>query len=130
MKFLVFISLFFLSACSTPEPGSAAAHLKYVEREVDEIMEMVDLPDWGLHKMAKKDDFTNPDFLMAIKQVHKEMSRMATLNHPEPKFNEFSKECIEALEGFIEGAGSNKVVLKKNWLKVKNSCVACHDIYE
>ena len=69
MKYLAFISIIFLCGCSTPEPGSAAAHLKYVEREVDEIMEMIDLPDWGLRKMAKKEDFTNADFLMAIKQV-------------------------------------------------------------
>ena len=130
MKYLALITLIFLCGCSTPAPGSAEAHLKYVEQEVDEIMEMVDLPDWGLHKMAKKGDFTNPDFMMAIKQVHKEMSRMPTLNHPEAKFNDFTTECVESLEAFIEDAGSDKAVLKKNWLRVKNSCVSCHDVYE
>ena len=132
---LIFLTLV-LSSCISEDPKAIEAAQKrgaphpYINQRIDVLMENMDLADWGLHKLAKANDFKNPEFLSAIKILHKEMLKLPSLNHPEKRFQDFTTDSISTVKNYIDNSAADITTLKKNWLQVKNSCTACHDVYE
>lgn len=128
MKLFLLISLlFFVFSCTYTADD---LQIRRVENEVDKIMEAMDLPEYGLVKLAKQGEYTG-DFIQAGRDLIKAGSKMAGLEHHEAEFNQFSRNMIDAFKHFekaLESKDSNTI--KQSWQLVQQSCVKCHDVYD
>lgn len=105
--------------------------LKKAEMQVDEIMEMMDLPEYGLVKLSKEGQFLSKDYMQAAEDMIKHGRRMKDVDYPDKKFMKLTDKMLEAFDVF-EAALKTKNVddIKKGWEAVALSCKKCHDVYD
>ena len=134
-KFTVLLLLvaLVLSACKSQEGRGPdyKKRLKLAEQKVDKIMEMMDLPEYGLVKMAKEGLYTSKDFTQAGTDMMKHGREMNGLDYPDEEFLDLTKEMLTAFDGFesaLKSKDGSKI--KESWEEVALSCKKCHDIYD
>jgi hypothetical protein len=126
MKFFLPLLLLVSSCTYTADD----VHLRRVENEVDKIMEAMDLPEYGLVKLAKKGEYTG-DFIEAGRDLIKAGSKMTAIEHPDAEFNQFSRNMMDAFKHFEKALESkDSSTIKQSWQLVQQSCVKCHDVYD
>ena len=62
IKFFSLITLTVIVASCAQTADPAKAKLKKAEHEIDEIMEMMDLPEYGVKKLIKRGEINTKDF--------------------------------------------------------------------
>lgn len=130
---LLLLVVLVLSACKSQEGDGPdyKKRLKLAEQKVDKIMEMMDLPEYGLVKMAKEGLYTSKDFTQAGTDMMKHGRDMKGLDYPDEEFLSLTKEMLDAFDGFEVALKSKKESdIKANWEIVALSCKKCHDIYD
>ncbi len=135
MKYIclsLFFSVFLFSSCEHEQHGPEyEKRLKLAEQQVDKIMEMMDLPEYGLMKMSKEGLYLSKDYSQAAADMMLWGRKMKDLDHPDKKFMELDKQMQEAFDGFETALKSrDKDKIAKAWKVVAKSCVDCHDIYD
>ena len=134
MKF--FISLlaaaFVFSSCSTDlTEEERKKMLKIAEHEIHEIMEDMDLPEYGIVQMVKRDEILTKDFQKASADMIKYGRQMKDVKHPDAKFNQFNDEMLDAFDHFEEALKTkDKAKILASWKAVDATCKKCHDAYE
>lgn len=122
-----------LSACKS-EQGHGPDHerrIKLAEQKVDKIMEMMDLPEYGLVKMAKEGLYTSDDFLQAGTDMIKHGRDMKGIDYPDEDFLKMNQEMLDAFDGFeVALKSKNEADIKANWEAVALTCKKCHDVYD
>lgn len=105
--------------------------LKKAEMQVDEIMEMMDLPEYGLVKLSKEGQYLSKDYLQAATDMIKHGRRMKDVDYPDKKFLRLNDKMLEAFDVFEAALKTrNADEIKKGWEAVALSCKKCHDIYD
>ena len=105
--------------------------LKKAEMQVDEIMEMMDLPEYGLTKLSKEGQYLSKDYLQAATDMIKHGRRMKDVDYPEKKFMKLTDDMLKAFNVFEAALKTKKAdEIKMGWEAVALSCKKCHDIYD
>ncbi|MCM8540149.1 MAG: cytochrome c [Lentisphaeraceae bacterium] len=130
MLYSILISLFFSCSGKQHDPD-IERRIKLAEQKVDKIMEMMDLPEYGLMKMSKEDLYTSKDFTQAAEDMIKHGRDMKDLDYPDEEFMAMTKEMLVAFDGFESALKTkDKAQIKEGWETVKATCKKCHDIYD
>ena len=106
------------------------AKTKIANFKVKQIMEMMNLPQYGLYKLSSEDKYDSKGFKQASEEVIKYGKKMKDIKHPEKKFQVFNDDMLKALDTFEKSLKSgDKDKLKKSWLVLKVKCADCHTAY-
>lgn len=134
MKFFLsfLVSLLLFNSCKHEQHGPEyEKRLKLAEQQVDKIMEMMDLPEYGLVKMSKEGLYLTKDYSQAAADMMLWGRKMKDLDHPDKKFMEFDRQMQEAFDLFETALKSrDKDQIAGAWKVVAKSCKDCHDVYD
>ena len=128
---LLAVAFFIVSCTSNPTEEERKKMLKMAEHEIHEIMEDMDLPEYGIIQMIKRDEILSKDFQKASADIIKYGRQMKDVNHPDAKFNQFNDEMLAAFDDFEKALKTNdKAKILASWKAVDGTCKKCHDVYE
>ena len=130
---LVFLLVAFSYSCSSSEEHGPEyeKRLKKVEMEVDKIMEMMDLPEYGLVKMSSEGLYLEKDYKKAATDMLHWGRKMKDLDHPDKKFMEMTDDMLKAFDSFEAAINKkDKEEIASSWKVVYKTCKDCHDVYE
>ena len=129
--FLLSISLI-ITSCKNEQHGPEhEKRLKLAEQKVDKIMEMMDLPEYGLLKMSKEGLYLSKDYSQAAADMIMWGRKLKDLDHPDDKFMEMNDVMLKAFDGFELALKSrDKDKIAGSWKVVYKSCKDCHDVYD
>ena len=126
-----FLVIIFIASCSSTDPEEEKRRYKKAEHMVHEAMEMMDLPEYGVKKLAKKGLYTSKDFIQASTDMMREGRVLKDLDHPDEKFMKMNQEMLDSFVAF-EAAIKTKdfAKIKASLAIVNDTCKKCHDAYE
>lgn len=129
----LYVTTFFLFiSCTNNQHGSEyEKRLKKAEMEVDKIMEMMDLPEYGLVKMSKEGLYLEKDYSKAAADMLHWGRKMKDLDYPDEKFMKMTNDMLKTFDGFEAAlAKKDKEQIATAWKAVAKSCKDCHDVYD
>ncbi len=130
LPFLIVVSLFVSCTNETHGP-EYEKRMRLAEQKVDKIMEMMDLPEYGLVKMSSEDLYLSKDYQHAADEMMKWGRELKDLDHPDKKFIEMNQVMFDAFDGFeIALKSRDKEKIASAWKVVAKSCKDCHDVYD
>ena len=131
LKNFPLLMILILTSCSSSNPEAEKARMVKAEHMVHEAMEMMDMPEYGLKKLAKKGLYTHKDFIAAATDMIREGRVLKDLDHPDEYFMKMNQEMLDSFVAFEAAVKAKNVEkIKANLAIVMDTCKKCHDVYE
>jgi len=128
---LSFILILSYSCTNDTHGPEYKKRLKKAEQKVDKIMEMMDLPEYGLVKMSKEGLYLSKDYSQAANDMIMWGRKLKDLDHPDKKFMEMNEVMLKSFDGFeVAIKNRDKDKIANAWKVVAKSCKDCHDVYD
>ena len=124
-----------LSPQTEPSPKNTMSpeekRLKEANKRLGWIMQDMEVPEYKLDRMYKRNEFTSEEFIKYANDVINNARKFNEIDHPDKKLVTLAKDMLKAVDGFESALTSkDEAKLKSSWETLTKACAACHKDYK